>query len=533
MAKLSSLLDLLTMRRTGKGKGKRKMEMDLRAKIGQMLMTGISSTEVTQEFERLVEAYQIGNVILFDRNIESTEQLRRLCREIQEVVQRHTGHMALIAIDQEGGAVSRMPEDAVNMPGAMALAATGNPGSAYEAGRFTGEELRSMGVNFNLAPVVDINTNPANPVIGSRSFGDTPETVIRYSLEMIRGLQEGGVLCAVKHFPGHGDTAVDSHVGLPVAEKTLAELEETELRPFAAAVAAGVDAVMTTHILFPGLEPEQIPGTMSRAVLSGLLRRKMGFQGMIITDCMEMGAVAMHYGTAAGACRAAAAGADMLCISHTSALAAETAGRTYEAVCAGELPQERIEDAAAHVLACKRRAAEYAARPLAVDFAAGRRLAERLVRESLTLVRGQLFPLGDNPLFLGCYAYRSTLASSSPDQRLSFAGFMQERFGGRAAVTAVDPKPEEIDRCVALAAGHDCVVIGTYNGHMNRGQIDLANRICRETEAAVMVAALRDPYDIALIDERACCVAAYAYSRQCFTALADALAGQESMRGLA
>lgn len=148
-------------------------------------------------------------------------------------------------------------------------------------------------------------------------------------------------------------------------------------------------------------------------------------------------------------------------------------------------------------------------------------------------MRGQLFPLGDNPLFLGCYAYRSTLASSSPDQRLSFAGFMQERFGGRAAVTAVDPKPEEIDRCVALAAGHDCVVIGTYNGHMNRGQIDLANRICRETEAAVMVAALRDPYDIALIDERACCVAAYAYSRQCFTALADALAGQESMRGLA
>ena len=127
MAKLSSLLDLLTMRRTGKGKGKRKMEMDVRAKIGQMLMTGISSTEVTQEFERVVEAYQIGNVILFDRNIESTEQLRRLCREIQEVVQRHTGHMALIAIDQEGGAVSRMPEDAVNMPGAMALAATGNP----------------------------------------------------------------------------------------------------------------------------------------------------------------------------------------------------------------------------------------------------------------------------------------------------------------------------------------------------------------------------------------------------------------------
>lgn len=253
----------------------------------------------------------------------------------------------------------------------------------------------------------------------------------------------------------------------------------------------------------------------------------------MISDYMEMGAVAMHYGTAAGACRAAAAGADMLCISHTSALAAETAGRIYEAVCAGELPQERIEDAAAHVLACKRRAAEYAARPLAVDFAAGRRLAERLVRESLTLVRGQLFPLGDNPLFLGCYAYRSTLASSRPDQRLSFAGFMQERFGGRAAVTAVDPKPEEIDRCVALAAGHDCVVIGTYNGHMNRGQIDLANRICRETEAAVMVAALRDPYDIALIDERACCVAAYAYSRQCFTALADALAGQESMRGLA
>lgn len=503
------------------------MEMDLRAKIGQMLMTGISSTEVTQEFERLVETYQIGNVILFDRNIESTEQLRCLCRDIQEVVLRYTGRMALIAVDQEGGAVSRMPADAVNMPGAMALAATGRPQSAYEAGKFTGEELRSMGINFNLAPVVDINTNPANPVIGCRSFGDTPETVIRYALEMMRGLQEGGVLCAVKHFPGHGDTAVDSHVGLPVVEKSLAELEEIELRPFAAAIAAGVDAVMTTHILFPGLEPKRVPGTMSEAVLSGLLRRKMGFQGMIITDCMEMGAVARNYGTVDGACRAAAAGADMLCISHTPALAAETAVRLAEAVRAGELPQKRIEEAAAHVLTCKHRAAVYAARPLAVDFAVGRRLAERLVRESLTRVRGKLFLPGENPLFLGCYAYRSTLASSSPDQRLSFAEFMQERFGGCAAVTVVDPEPEEISRCVMQAAEHERVFIGTYNGHMNHGQIDLANRICRETEAKVMVVALRDPYDIALVDERACCVAAYEYSRQCFTVLADVLAGQE------
>lgn len=505
--------------------------MDLQEKIGQMIMTGLPSTEVTGEFIRLVEKYKISNVILFDRNIESSGQLRRLCGEIQEVVQRNTGHPALIAIDQEGGAVVRMPKDAVNMPGAMALAATGDLRSAYDAGRFAGEELRWLGVNFNLAPVADINSNPANPVIGNRAFGDTPETVTRWLLEMMRGLRDGGVLCAVKHFPGHGDTSVDSHVGLPTVEKSMEELEQVELRPFAAAIEAGTDAVMTTHILFPRLETETLPGTMSGAVLTGLLRKKMGFHGMIITDCLEMGAISHKFGTVEGAFMAVRAGADMLCISHTQDLAAEAAERICAAVRSGEISEERIDEAVEHVLACKHRAAEYAAGTSDVDLAAGRFLAERLVRESLTLVRGELFPLGDNPLFLGCYAYRSTLASSSPDRGLSFADFMRERFGGNAMVTTVDPGEEEIESCVSAAAGHSSVVIGTYNGHMNRGQITLVNRICRETGTDVLAVALRNPYDISLIDRRAVCVAAYEYTERCFSALADVLEGQESMRG--
>lgn len=505
--------------------------MDLQEKIGQMLMTGLPSTEVTQEFVQLVEKYKISNVILFDRNIESSGQLRRLCSEIQEVVQRNTGHPALIAIDQEGGSVVRMPWDAVNMPGAMALAATGDLRSAYDAGRFTGEELRWLGVNFNLAPVADVNSNPDNPVIGNRAFGDTPETVTRWMLETMRGLRDGGVLCAVKHFPGHGDTSVDSHVGLPTVEKSLEELEQVELRPFAAAIAAGTDAVMTTHILFPRLEPEKLPGTMSRAVLTGLLRKKMGFGGMIITDCLEMGAICQKYGTVEGACMAARAGADMLCISHTQDLAAEAAERIFAAVQSGEIPAERIDEAVEHVLACKRRAAEYAERAVAVDLEAGRVLAERLVRESLTLVRGELFPLGDNPLFLGCYAYRSTLASGSPDRELSFADFMWERFGGKSIVTSVDPGEEEVENCVSAAKGHSSIVIGTYNGHMNSGQIALVNRICRETEADVLAVALRNPYDISLIDRRAVCVVAYEYTRKCFSALVDVLEGRECMRG--
>ncbi len=215
------------------------MRMTLERMTGQRLVVGFPGYEIPKELRELVREYYVGNIILFAENIRDNAQLKRLCGELQELVREATGLPAFITIDQEGGVVSRLGADAAVVPSAMCVSATGEPRNAYLAGLITGRELSALGVNFDLAPVMDVNSNPHNPVIGVRSYGDAPETVSRYGVEMIRGLTEGGVLSCAKHFPGHGDTALDSHLSLPRVDKTLEELESCELAPFRAAIEAG------------------------------------------------------------------------------------------------------------------------------------------------------------------------------------------------------------------------------------------------------------------------------------------------------
>ena len=225
--------------------------MDVLTSLGQHLVTGFKGPEVTEELIQNVREHKIGNFILFEYNVVDKVQLKKLCGDLTVLALKETGYLPFITIDQEGGVVSRLKEDATIFPSAMAVAATGDAENARIAGRITGEELRAMGVNFNLAPVMDVNSNSNNPVIGVRSYGDDPTQVARFGIAMAKGLEEGGVLSSLKHFPGHGDTAVDSHLGLPRVEKNLEELLACELAPFQAAIDAGVPSVMTTHILFP------------------------------------------------------------------------------------------------------------------------------------------------------------------------------------------------------------------------------------------------------------------------------------------
>lgn len=205
--------------------------------LGQKLVFGFHGTSLSPEFKALIRKYKIGNVILFLRNVESADQLRRLCDEIRALILEETGYPPFIIIDQEGGMVSRMPKDAVNVPGAMALAATGNPENARLASEITIRQLKGLGANFNMAPVLDVNSNASNPVIGVRSFGDNPEAVAAFGCASLAPYRGSGVLCCAKHFPGHGDTAVDSHLGLPRVDKTEQELEALELIPFRRAIA--------------------------------------------------------------------------------------------------------------------------------------------------------------------------------------------------------------------------------------------------------------------------------------------------------
>ena len=411
--------------------------MDLREQIGQRLVTGFPGTELTEDFRRMVREYKISNVILFRENITDCAQLKQLCGEIQALVRRETGHGAFITADQEGGLVTRLPGDAVNVPGAMAIAATGDPENAYRAGLLTGRELRALGVNFDLAPSVDVNSNPENPVIGARSYGDTPQEVSRYANRMIRGLLDGGVLCSAKHFPGHGDTDTDSHLALPCVDKSMEELERTELLPFREAVRAGVPAVMTTHILFPQLEPEHLPATMSRRIMTGLLREQMGFDGLIVSDCMEMRAIKDHFGTVNGVVAAMAAGVDLVFISHDTLLSGQAA-----------------------------------------------RAAEQAVAE------------------------------------------------GRLSAAAMQPEPgrEEIAALVELARRHTSAVVGTFNGRLRRGQLELVARLA-EAGVPTVAVALRGPYDLAGLPESVWTLAAFEYTEQSIRAVARVLRGEAEPTG--
>ena len=447
--------------------------MDIREKIGQRLVFGFPGTTIPAEFAALVREYKIGNVILFRYNIESLPQLARLCADIQELVRGATGHDAFITIDQEGGMVTRLPWDAVNVPGSMALAATGKPENAVLAAEITARQLRGVGVNFNLAPDLDVNSNPMNPVIGVRSFGDDPQSVALFGTKAVEGYKNGGMLCCGKHFPGHGDTAVDSHIGLPCIEKTMDELEACELISFRAAIKAGIPAIMSSHILFPNIEPNGVPATMSRTIMHGLLRETLGFDGLILSDCMVMDAIRRHYGTAHGVVEAMRAGVDMVFVSSNADLQRESAAAALAAAESGSIDARELDVSAERILCAKERwihPAELESAGRAEDFAA----AARMAREAVTAVRGKACRASEKTFFCGCADYRMTQASNADPEAKAFPEYMGARFGAKFAVCSKDPDEKEIAELVKCADGAGNIIFSSCNAHLFRGQLALA-----------------------------------------------------------
>ncbi len=514
------------------------VNMTLKEKIGQMIIAGFPGPDISGEYKKLVEEYRISNTILFSRNIENKKQLGDLCNQLQELIIAGTGYPAFIAVDQEGGMVTRLPGDATNIPGAMAIAATGDPENAYIAGNITGKELKALGINVNMAPDMDINSNKENPVIGVRSFGDTKELVTEYGIKMMKGLSAGQVLPIIKHFPGHGDTAVDSHIGLPSIDKSMEELMSNEIVPFYEAVNNGAEAVMTSHILFPKLEKRNVPATMSQGIITGLLRQKLGFKGLVFSDCLEMDAIKKYYGTARGAIEAIKAGVDIVCVSHTADLAEETARAIEAAALSGELSMEIIDRAVERILAYKEKyaGADTGSPDTSIVGCDSHMALSKRIRESgITLVRGNgegsgLPAINSRTLFAGSYANRSTMASSSINKDFNFPEYMAGKFNGDYIIIPADPTGADIDKVLSGAGDYDSVVYGTYNGHMNPGQIELANRLC-DANKNVIVVALRNPYDLGMVDKRACTVAAYEYSTLIFDVLADVFRGDVKPAG--
>ena len=497
--------------------------MEIREMLGQKLVFGFHGTQLTEEFKALIRRYKIGNVILFLRNVESASQLRQLCCDIQTLIREETGYPAFIIIDQEGGMVSRLPEDAVDVPGAMALAATGNPENARLASEITIRQLRGLGANFNMAPVLDVNSNPANPVIGVRSFGDDPEQVAAFGCASIAPYAGSGVLCCVKHFPGHGDTAVDSHLGLPRVDKTEEELEQLELIPFRRAIAAGAPAVMMSHVLFPNIADDQLPCTMSRRMVTDLLRSKLGFRGLVLTDCMEMLAIQKHYGTPQGVVAAIRAGVDLAEISSRMDLEEASAKAVNEAAARGELNLQEIQESVERILKFKQQL--FTAPDAALcNLQRDRQAAWNMSRQAVTQVGGNPFRADEKTFFCGCADYRVSGAANEEGKKATFPEFMAQHFGARCLVTSKDPTEEEIQEVVRQAAGAEKIVLGTCNGHLFAGQQQLAAALSR-LQKPMAVVALRNPYDLSGLPETLWKLCSYDYDAPALAGVAEVLSG--------
>ena len=330
-------------------------KMELHGKLGQLLMVQLfgrfTSTDSPEyrELLRAVEEQRVGGFMLATRQGPQGIQRSQVypTAELTNDLQDHAEIPLLFGADFERGTVMRL-EEGTSFPHAMAVAATGSPQDAYEVGRITALEARAAGIHWIFAPDADVNSNPANPIINTRSFGEDPHRVASFVAAFTKGVEENGALATAKHFPGHGDTSIDSHLDLPRTDADRKRLDEVELVSFRAAIAAGVSSVMTGHLSVPALEPnENIPATLSHEILTGLLRRKMHFDGLIVTDALDMAGVAERFSPGEVAVRAILAGADVLLIppNPDAALAA-----LYEAVGSGRLSIARVDASVKRIL---------------------------------------------------------------------------------------------------------------------------------------------------------------------------------------
>ncbi len=378
------------------------MTLSLREKVGQLIQVQVPGKDLTPEVADFFRRHAIGGAIFFRDNVDTPAQVAQYVARLQALAP--AGLPLLLGVDQEGGAVTVLQRDAAPAPAPMALGALGEPALAGQAAVIIARDLREAGFNLVYAPVADVNLNPRNPIIGERSFGSDPHQVAAFVAAQVGGFQAEGVAACAKHFPGHGDTEVDSHLNLPTVSHPRARLEEAELVPFRAAIAAGAAALMTAHITYPALDAGGLPATLSRPILTGLLRERLGFTGLCITDSMTMHAIARYTGSTAAAAMAIAAGADMVLACGTLEQARRMWEGVYAAAESGRIPRARLDEAVTRVAVAKAKWARQttgqgwrprSAAARAADHAAAWELAARAV----TVIRddAHLLPLALNP----------------------------------------------------------------------------------------------------------------------------------------
>ncbi|GEN46629.1 beta-hexosaminidase [Alkalibacillus haloalkaliphilus] len=524
-------------------------ELTIEEKLGQMLMpdfrhwNGEEVTEMLPEIEELVEEYHLGGVILFAENVQDTEQTARLVRDYQNAAEKFG---LMMTIDQEGGIVTRL-QSGTDFPGNMALGATRSEEIAFDVGQAIGHEISSLGINTNFAPVMDVNNNPDNPVIGVRSFGEDPDLVADLGIAYTEGLQSTGVAATAKHFPGHGDTDVDSHLGLPEVPHDRERLEEVELYPFQRAMESGMDMIMTAHVTFPQIddttviseatgEEVMLPATLSYKVLTELIRDDMGYEGVITTDAMNMNAITDHFGPVDAAVRAVEAGSDIVLMPVGLE---EVAEGLLDAIDSGDITEERIEASVERILTLKLERGivkEENPEPIeekvsnALDVVGSdehQQIEQEAAERSITLVENDdVLPLTDD-LDGEVVVIGNTFINDLGDAVSQH----------HADTTVIQSSGDLTEAELETIENAEVVIAGSYTFNVagrapDNPNMELINSLGELTDAPVVGVGIRNPYDIMAYPTVDAYLAQYGFNEASFEATAATIFGDNEPTGL-
>ena len=500
--------------------------LTLPEKIGQMMMVGFDGTTAPPHILAWLASGRIGGIYLFARNVESPAQVKRMLDRCHAAAK----HPLLVGIDQEGGIVARLRAGFSESPGAMALAAGGDPALAQEIAAMMGSELAALGINWNFAPVADISHNPDNPSVGTRSCGADPALVSEFVTAQIRGLQSAGIAATVKHFPGLGNTRIDTHDALAKVPGSLDYLYQQDLVPFQKAIQAGVACVMTTHVLFEELDSRH-PTTLSPVVLRQLLRGRLGYSGAVCSDCMEMNAITDAWGAGESAVLAVLAGVDMPLFSHRRA----NQEAAYQAILAaaesGRIPRARIDEALARIQALKQQFALPSPPSLSViQSSAHRALAQKAARAGTALLkRSADFPLPPSAQPL-CIEFGTHIISDAVESgsRAGFSTYLRQRLPA-AECHIIDPAAASPADIRALIRGRDAVIIATRSAHLQPAQAQLAQAAIDHAPSALLVC-LRNPYDAGTLSAADSILCTHSDSQPSLHAAVDAICGDFTPR---
>lgn len=508
-------------------------ELSLKEKIGQMIGLAFSGGEYSEELAYQIEEIEVGLVIYFKDNCLNPKQIFNLNKKILEKAKIPP----FISLDQEGGMVARVTEGITQSPGAMVIGATNNFKNAYHLAYNMGRELRDLGFNFNFAPVADINNNALNPVINVRSYSENPEIVSKYVLEATKGYTDAMIMTSLKHFPGHGDTAVDSHIGLPKVDFDLDRLEKMELVPFKMAVEQNLPGIMASHVMFNKFD-SKFPTTLSEKIITGLLRNKMGYDGLVVTDSLTMKAVFDNFSIEEIVLHGFNSGCDilLLCGARDIAMQKEFADCALRLAEEGKISIDKINKSVERILRYKEmfKVGEMAEKfaDIEADLLVKERrdLASKVMDDGLTLIKNEnnLLPLKENDRTLVIFPKIKvvTLVDNSDNTLNCLADFLP--FHVARAYYNLNPSQDEINDFVELTKKYEKIIFCSYNACFNKAQAELINKIDQNKQ---IVVAIRTPYDIKVLDCKAY-LCSYEASVLSFQSLAKVLTGKISAKGI-